>query len=254
MRVAVITVGDELLAGDTVNTNAAWLGRRLEERGSTVERVIVVPDRVTDIAHEVNEARATYDAVVVTGGLGPTHDDRTMEGVAAAVGRAVEPHAEARRWIDEHTDYHAASLVDGTTHLPAGARMLPNPEGVAPGAVVGEDQDGVPIYVLPGVPEEMKAMFDTVADEFTGTVRTRRFFHADEPESALIDRFETVQDRFDVEVGSYPGGTVKVKVHGEDPDEVDRATQWLRARVTLVEEDTDDAASDDGHDRSGSGD
>ena len=235
MRVAVITVGDELLAGETVNTNAAWLGRRLADRGAPVDRVIVVPDRVSAIAREVNEARARYDAVIVTGGLGPTHDDLTMEGVAAAVGRSVESHPEARRWIDEHTDYEAASLVAGTTHLPAGARMLPNVEGVAPGAVVGEDQDGVPIYVLPGVPTEMKAMFERIEDEFTGTVRTRRFFHADEPESALIDRFETVQERFDVAVGSYPGGTVKVKVHGDDADEVDRATAWLRERVTLVE-------------------
>ena len=84
MRVAIVTVGDELLVGDTVNTNAAWLGERLHERGVEVGRVAVLPDRVADIARVVNEFRAEFDAVIVTGGLGPTHDDLTMEGVAAA--------------------------------------------------------------------------------------------------------------------------------------------------------------------------
>ena len=91
MRVAVITVGDELLAGDTMNTNAAWLGRRLAERGARVERMVTVPDRVGDIATEVNEARAAHDAVIVTGGVGPTHDDLTMDGVAAALGPRSPP-------------------------------------------------------------------------------------------------------------------------------------------------------------------
>ena len=93
MRVAVVTVGDELLSGDTANTNATWLCRRLTERGVEVERVLTVPDAVSDIAQVVNESLAAYDAVVVTGGLGPTHDDLTMEGVAAAVGREVEANA-----------------------------------------------------------------------------------------------------------------------------------------------------------------
>jgi len=87
MRVAIVSVGDELLAGDTVNTNAAWLGQRLDERGVTVARVTVVPDDVGAIAQVVNEYRAAYDAVLVTGGVGPTHDDVTMDGVAAAFGR-----------------------------------------------------------------------------------------------------------------------------------------------------------------------
>src|SRR6056297_2557725 len=99
MRVAVITVGDELLSGDITNTNAAWLGARLSARGVSIERVIVLPDRVADIARVVNEYRAEYDAVIVTGGLGPTHDDLTMNGVAAALGRDLEEHDEALAWL-----------------------------------------------------------------------------------------------------------------------------------------------------------
>ncbi|WP_115864380.1 competence/damage-inducible protein A [Halorussus litoreus] len=225
MQVGLVTVGDELLTGDTVNTNAAWLGERLAERGASVERVVVVPDRIADIARVVNELRADYDAVIVTGGLGPTHDDLTMEGVAAAVGVPVEEHEEAVAWITDHTDYEAGDLVAGTTHLPKGSRMLPNEAGVAPGCVV----EG--IYVLPGVPEEMEAMFESVADEFAGEYRHVRVVEADEPESALVERVAQLRERFDVTVGSYPGEHVRLKLQSPDEDELDRAAAWLRERV-----------------------
>lgn len=233
MRVAIVTVGDELLVGDTVNTNAAWLGEQLTDRGATVERVIVIPDRIGDIAAVVNEARATHDAVIVTGGLGPTHDDVTMEGVASGLGVEMAPHEDAIDWIENESDYSHADLVEGTTDLPAGARMLPNPEGVAPGAVLTAD-DGVPVYVLPGVPEEMKAMFELVADEFDGTRQTRHTLYTEEPESALIERFRTVQERFDVTIGSYPGDYVRITITGGDEAEVTAATEWLRERVDTV--------------------
>ena len=225
MRVAVVTVGDELLSGDTVDTNASWLCDRLDERGVSVERITTVPDRIADIARVVNEYRAEYDAVIVTGGVGPTHDDVTMDGVAAAFGREVVPNADAEAWIADHGDYAAADLTEGTTHLPAGARMLPNPEGVAPGAVV----DGV--YVMPGVPTEMKGMFETVIEEFEGEPTHVEVVRTSEPESALLDRIEAVRAAFDVTVGSYPGEDVRLKVMAADAETAAAAAAWLRERV-----------------------
>jgi molybdenum cofactor synthesis domain-containing protein len=229
MRVAIVTVGDELLAGETVNSNAAWLGARLADRGVTVERVITLPDRVADIARAVNEYRAEYDAVLLTGGLGPTHDDLTMNGVAAAVGRDLEESEEARAWLADHGGYAADDLAAGTTHLPAGARVLHNEAGVAPGCVVES------IYVLPGVPEEMKAMFEAIEEEFAGARRYVESVLTSEPESALLDCFERVREEFDVKVGSYPGGNVRVRLESTDEEEVERAAAWLRERVDLVD-------------------
>jgi molybdenum cofactor synthesis domain-containing protein len=231
MRVAVVTVGDELLAGDTVNTNATWLCERLTDSGVAVERVTTVPDRVADIARVVNEYRAEYDAVVITGGLGPTHDDVTMEAVAAAFGRPVVQSEEALEWLTTHGGYHAADLVEGTTHLPKGARMLPNREGVAPGAVVES------VYVLPGVPEEMEAMFSDVADEFAGERTHVEVVETSDPESSLIPAMEEVQERFAVSVGSYPGDSVRLKLSGADEREVATAAGWLRERVTPLDGD-----------------
>jgi molybdenum cofactor synthesis domain-containing protein len=229
MRVAIVSVGDELLAGETTNTNAAWLGARLADRGVTTERVITVPDRVADIARVVNEFRAEYDAVLVTGGLGPTHDDLTMEGVAAAFGRDLEASEEAVTWLDEHGGYAAADLAEGTADLPTGARVLHNTAGVAPGCVVES------VYVLPGVPEEMEAMFETVAEEFSGEPRYVESVVTTEPESSLLDRFDEVQETFGVKLGSYPGENVRIRVESTDEADVECAVDWLRERVDLAD-------------------
>jgi molybdenum cofactor synthesis domain-containing protein len=228
MQVALVTVGDELLAGETVNTNATWLAERLTARGVDTERITTVPDRVSDIARVVNEYHAEYDAVVVTGGLGPTHDDITMDGVAYAFGRDLEENEAALSWLETHGGYANEDLAEGTVDLPANARPLHNTVGVAPGCVIEST------YVLPGVPEEMKAMFENIESEFSGTIRHVETVVADEPESALVDRFEELRERFDVTVGSYPGEYVRVKIRGTDEAVVEEAAEWLAERVTEV--------------------
>jgi molybdenum cofactor synthesis domain-containing protein len=225
MRVALITVGDEILSGDTVNNNATWLGDRLTASGATVERITAIPDRVADIAKVVNEYRAAYDAVIVTGGLGPTHDDVTMAGVAAAFGTELAAEEAVEQWLTEEAGYSADDLAPETTHIPDGAEFLPNPEGVAPGCTIGN------VYVLPGLPTEMKAMFDLIADEFGGDVRHVATVETAEPESELLDRIEALRDRFDVIVGSYPGENVRLKIEGYDEETVQRAAEWLESNV-----------------------
>jgi molybdenum cofactor synthesis domain-containing protein len=225
MRIAVVTVGDELLVGETVNTNAAWLGEQLRDRGVTVERMTTVPDRTADIAKVVNEYHAEYDAVIVTGGLGPTHDDRTIEGVAAAFGRDVTEHEAVLDWLADHGGYSHDELAEGTAHLPEGSRMIPNHDGVAPGCVIEN------CYVLPGVPGEMKRMFAEISGSFSGQQRHVVTVPADEPESALLERIEQVREQFPIKVGSYPGEYVTVRFEGTDPETVEAAADWLRDRV-----------------------
>ncbi len=227
MRVELVSVGDELLRGETVNTNAAWLGRELEARGVDVTRVTTIPDDVSTIASVIESARERVDAVVTTGGLGPTHDDLTMEGVAAAFDRTLDAHPDAIAWIEAETDRSVESLAPGTIELPAGSRMLPNDVGVAPGCAIDA------VYVLPGVPEEMKRMFRRIETEFEGEPRHTIELAVGQPEREIADDLDQLRNRFDVRVGSYPGRTVRVRVSGIDRDEVEAAERWLRDRVEV---------------------
>jgi nicotinamide-nucleotide amidase len=160
VRVKLLAVGTELLFGDIVNGNAAWLGQRLAEAGIDVTTSVVVGDNVGRIAEAVTTALTRADALVITGGIGPTQDDLTREGLAAAAGVALrrDPDLEAalrerftalRRDVPE-MNYRQADL-------PAGATSIPNRRGSAPG-VRAEIGGGV-AYALPGVPFEMEAMF-----------------------------------------------------------------------------------------------
>ncbi|MFC7072958.1 competence/damage-inducible protein A [Halovenus rubra] len=229
MHVALVTVGDEILNGETTNTNAAWLGRQLQGFGVTVGRMAAVPDSVSDIARVVNEYHAEYDAVIVTGGLGPTPDDMTMKGVAAAFGTELAHDEEVTQWLESEKGYSNDDLAPKTTHVPKQATMLPNPEGVAPGCVIEK------AYVLPGVPAEMKAMFQEVADEFSGEQTYVETVRTPEPESHLLDRIVTVQEEFDVSVGSYPGEDVRLRVEGTSEKTVSGAVSWLQERVEPTE-------------------
>jgi len=239
MQVALVTVGDELLAGDTENTNATWLARQLTERGATVTRLLTIPDDRALIAERVGEYAGAFDAVIVTGGLGDTPDDVTIEAVADAFDRelTVQPavreriEEKAQRYREENPERyeeHDFDLdYDETAALPEGARPLQTEASFNPGCVVEN------VYVFPGFPEELKVMFDSVADEFGGDAVSDAVETAT-PEGALKDVLDGARERFDVAVGSYParrGKPGRVKVTGTDPAEVERAIEWVSERV-----------------------
>jgi len=255
MDVAIVTVGDEILAGDTENTNAWWLARRLAERGATTTRILTLPDDHSAIADAVSRYRDAFDRVIVTGGLGDTHDDVTMEAVAGALERplAVDDEAErdVRETIASFRESHPDLLerypdmeidVAAQASIPEGARYLPNPVGLAPGAAI----EGV--YVLPGIPEEMKAMFESIAAEFGGDLE-RETLHTPAPESALKRHVGEAREAFGVTVGSYPARGDRhnrVKVTGTDPEAVRDALEFLGERIDVVDPDSARADEDAG--------
>ena len=242
MDVALLTVGDELLSGDTENTNATWLARQLSDAGATVTRILTVPDDEAVIADAVARFHDAYDAVVVTGGIGGTPDDVTKAGVARAFDRDlvvpddVRAHLEAKAeaFAEENPEtfdrYEMQLDLDAWAGVPEGARPLLTDESFAAGCVI----EGV--YVMPGIPEELKAMFASVADAFDGD-RTTETLRTPAPEGGVVDAVTEARERFGVAVGSYPrnGDTPgRVKVTGEDPAAVSDAAAWLRERIETV--------------------
>jgi len=242
MEVAILTVGDEVLAGDTENTNATWLAGRLTDAGATVARILTVPDDRAVIRETVVEWRAAFDAVVVTGGLGGTHDDVTVDAIADAFDRdlVVDPAVRedvietVAAYQDRNPDLveaHDLDLdVDAWAALPDGSRPLVNPEGLCPGCVVEN------VYVFPGVPAEMRALFDLVAGEFGGDAVSTTLY-TPQPEGSMVDAVAGVREHFDVTVGSYPSTETRnrIKLTGTDAAEVNRAAAWLRERIEVVD-------------------
>ena len=160
MRAELLAVGTELLLGDIVNSNAAWLGQRLAESGIDVTTSVVVGDNIGRIADCVTAALSRAEAVVITGGIGPTQDDLTREGLAAAAGVALERDADLEDGLRarfEALRRDVPSLNYRQADLPVGATALANARGTAPGVRL-ELRGGV-AYALPGVPHEMQAMF-----------------------------------------------------------------------------------------------
>ncbi len=158
-RAAILTVGNEIVSGDTENTNASWLARRLASLGVEVRLIAAVRDEIEEIAAFLRAEAPGVEHVFVTGGLGGTPDDITREGVAAAFGRECEEIPEVADVL--RARFEPRGLGDYAARwacLPRGAEPLMNPLGGAPGFVVEN------VVVLPGLPSEMEAMFETVAD------------------------------------------------------------------------------------------
>ncbi len=157
----IISVGNELLIGRIVNTNASWLGEKLTLLGFNVQRMITVPDSLEDIAEEVGRGARRARLVITTGGLGPTYDDMTLAGVAKAFGLPLELNSEALHMVEEFYSRRGLPLTEDRKKmamLPKGAVPLRNSVGAAPGSWL-EIGDSI-IVSLPGVPAEMKAIFE----------------------------------------------------------------------------------------------
>jgi len=161
----LLSIGNELLIGRIVNTNAAWLGEKLTLLGFRVRRIVTVPDELADIEEEVGRAFERARVVITTGGLGPTYDDITLEGVARAVGRRLVLHPEALEMVRSFYEARGLPLTEERKKmamLPEGAEPIPNPVGAAPGSLLRIG--GKLIVSLPGVPSEMKAMFEAYVE------------------------------------------------------------------------------------------
>ena len=231
---AILTIGSELVSGDVVDTNGAWLARRLETLGLPVRLIAAVPDDVAAIARFVREESARSDVVLVTGGLGGTPDDLTREAIAAAFGvdqrEQADVAAALRASFARNPDYAARWAM-----LPAGSRPLANPLGGAPGFAIAN------VYVFPGLPAEMEAMFGVVADELRRAAPIgswRRSYRTRESEIAAV-LVELGRRHPRVLVGSYPsfhadGPTVEVVLKSSDPAELAAAATWVEEALAAI--------------------
>ncbi len=216
----IICVGNELLIGKTLNTNAHWLAKRITSLGFKVRRINVVSDDLDEIAESIRESikrKPTF--IIITGGLGPTFDDITLEGIAKSFNLKIEQNKDAMEMIKKKYETYAAEeqtkafeMTPARTkmaNLPEGSKPINNPQGTAP-AVILRNND-TEIIALPGVPEEMKAIFEESITAILQNAASDAVFYETNlnvigiPESELaplIDR--TMHDNHYVYIKSHP--------------------------------------------------
>ncbi len=159
MKAILLTIGDELLSGTTVNTNAAWLGAELTGQGIAVVRMEAVGDDPEAICQALRRARAQAEVVILCGGLGPTHDDRTRQALADCLNRPLQLRPELLAQIEAYFKRRGRAMPERNrvqALVPEGFEPIPNPVGTAPGLWL-EDEAGI-VAVLPGVPHELQVM------------------------------------------------------------------------------------------------
>jgi molybdenum cofactor synthesis domain-containing protein len=228
---SILTIGNELVSGDVPNTNAGWLARRLAPLGVEVRLIAALPDVIDAVAAFVRAEAPHVDFLLVTGGLGGTPDDLTREAIAAAFGvpqeEVPEVAAELRAQFTRNPDYAARWAL-----LPRGSRPLGNPLGGAPGFTIEN------VYVLPGLPSEMEAMFASIEEEFrrgSPIQAWRRVYRT--YESVIAATLAETGERWPgILIGSYPsfsseGSTVEVVLKSSDADALASASAWLAAAI-----------------------
>jgi nicotinamide-nucleotide amidase len=224
--IEIICIGNELLIGKTLNTNAQWLAKRITNLGLNVHRISIVGDDIDEISRATQETlKRSPRFLITTGGLGPTFDDKTLEGLAKALENKLEVNQEALAMIKEKYHKYAEEgkmEKDKLTpsrvkmaKLPEGARPLSNPIGTAPGVII--KHGGTTVLALPGVPSEMKAIFaESAASLLKQIASDTTFFEmsiettglVESEMSPFIDR--VMHDNPYVYVKSHPKGAERI--------------------------------------------
>jgi len=234
MDFTLIAIGDELLKGYTVDTNSAWIARVLTERGHIVRRIVVVGDRSEEIIEELNRMREISDWVIVTGGLGTTPDDITREAVAEALGRDLRENDEARRSVRRRYIVDDR-VIRKVTFLPEGAEVVDNDVGMAPGFIVDN------VIVMPGVPEEMKNIFEKVVKRFGEEKYAVETIETEKREAEITPVLEKIVKKYpEISIGSYPGKSddgrwrVILRITGRDVDMVREVKNQLEREIGML--------------------
>lgn len=229
---AVIVIGNEILSGKVVDANAAFLARELRSVGVALRRILVIPDEVDAIAAAVREYQPAFDVVFTSGGVGPTHDDVTIAGIARGLGCAVVRHPvleqKIREWSGDIVDAARLKMAE----VPEGAELVFASDSDYPTVTVRN------IYILPGIPEIFRAKVEALKSRFAVDPYFLRVVYTRAMESTLAPFLNATLAAFpDLLLGSYPTLNdpeyrVRVTLESKDRDYVERAFAYLLAQLS----------------------
>jgi molybdenum cofactor synthesis domain-containing protein len=235
VKAAILLIGDELLSGRTQDMNLQTIAKFLAPLGVQVAEARVVADAPSEIIAAVNALRAAYDYVFTTGGIGPTHDDKTADCIAAAFGVGIDVREDARAILEAH--YKSASPLNEArlrmARIPDGASLIANPVSKAPGFQLGN------VFVMAGVPSIMRGMLEDVGPRLAGgaVVRSRTWRGRGLREGEIAAGLEALEQAAPgVSFGSYPwfgpdGFGAHLVARSADPEALAKAGEDLRALI-----------------------
>ncbi len=235
----VLAIGDELILGQTTDTNSAWISSLLADHGVRALRHVTVDDDVNRLAVAITEASRDADLVVLTGGLGPTKDDLTREALCVATGDSLIEDAAA---LAELLDWYGSRPMPSTNRVqamrPSRARCIPNPLGSAPGLML--THDGADVFAFPGPPSELKPMFTKhllAAIRPTRVVRTSVLHTVGLGESNIAELLGELMDRDrNPTVGTTAsGGIVSVRLRAESAEPQTIEDELVRTERAVTE-------------------
>ncbi|MFN3462876.1 MAG: competence/damage-inducible protein A [Terricaulis sp.] len=248
VKAAVLLIGDELLSGRTQDINLQTIAKFLAPLGVQLAEARVVADVPDQISEAVNALRAKYDYVFTTGGIGPTHDDKTADAVAAAFGVGIDVREDARAILEAH--YKGRTTLNESrlrmARIPDGASLIANPVSKAPGFQLGN------VFVMAGVPSIVRGMLEDISHRIEGgaIVRSRTIRARGVPEGDIADGLGALEAATGgvVGFGSYPwftpeGFGVHLVARSADPAALEKAANdlmdMIRARGVEPEEVTE---------------
>lgn len=225
---AALVIGNELLTGKVQDANVAALARELFSLGISLRRVIFCRDEVDVIVRDLNDLRRRHDFVFTSGGVGPTHDDVTLEAVAEAFGQRLERSPEIEALLEEFFGDRLTSHHLRMADVPTGATLVTTAQGRWPAVRVDN------VYVMPGLPEVFRRKLPIIREELRGgTPFVSRSVGTASDEGSIAPLLATLSDQHpDISIGSYPrwdDGPVRVRVtfDGRDSLQVDHAVAAL---------------------------
>lgn len=231
---AILVIGNEVLSGRTREANAWLAAQKFFERGCHLSEIAIVADIQAEIVQTLNRLRQKYDAVITSGGIGPTHDDVTMDAVAQAFDVELLEHTETMEKLRSRFGDDINPGRRRMARLPQGAEPILCKESLMPGAAIGN------VYVLAGVPYIFASQLETLLDQFGGTPFIREEVEVELPESCFAEHLSEIQGRFpEVEIGSYPGRcgnnpTGKICFSTKSPQQLASAKQEVSSMIAAL--------------------
>ena len=224
---AAIIIGDEILSGKVRDANTVPLIDLFADIGVELQRISCIGDAEEDIIAEVRSCSERYDAVITSGGVGPTHDDRTVAAIATAFGVGVERHPELVEMIHAWWGERFTDAALRMAEIPAGSRLIYSNDGLIPMVAFRN------VYIFPGIPRLFAAKIEALRGELDGSPRHRADLYLSADESAIADRLAAVDEASpEVKIGSYPRSEgedhrVWITVEAADADSVNTAVDRL---------------------------